>query len=223
MKKLLDFVPVDIIPYHKGLIFIQKINIENSGTKLRILGCNFETREINTLTKSAYFMNKFGEAYKEISEQLADPIGCSAAHLSGKKTAVVYDNGETGIFDRTGKLIWTGDLLYDGAPVNSAAAEGSSFWCVARKRNSVLKYSVSSKRFAFRLGSKDSLAFLVPYHVSKYGNELFVSCPGLNAIKTINLKTFEVDEYCRFKEPVFKYLQFKNFEIVVLSSGVYVL
>lgn len=223
MKKLLDFVPVDIIPYSKGLIFLQKINMENSGTKLRILGCNFETREINTLTKSIYYMSKFGDAFKEISEQLVDPIGCSAAELSGKRTVVIYDNGEAGIFDKTGKLIWTGDLIYDGAPVSCAAAEGSSFWCIARKRNAVLKYSPCTRRFAFRLGSKDSLAFFVPYHVAKYSNELFISCPGLNAIKTIDLKTFEVDEYCRFKEPVFKYLQFKNFEIVVLASGVYVL
>lgn len=223
MKKLLDFVPVDIITYPKGLIFIQKIKFENSGTKLRILGCNFETREINTMTKSAYFINKFGNAFKEISEQLVDPIGCHTTEISGKRTVVVYNNGEAGIFDKTGKLIWSGDLLYDGTPISGAAAEGSSFWCVARKRNAVLKYSPASKRFAFRLGSKDSFAFNFPYHVVKYGDELFVSCPGLNAIKTIDLKTFEVDEYCRFKEPVFKYLQFKDYEIVVLSSGVYVL
>ncbi len=223
MKKLLDFVPVDIIPYPKGLIFIQKMNMEDAGTKLRILGCDFDKREISTLTKSAYFMNKFGDAFKEISEQLADPIGCSAAELSGKRTAVIYDNGEAGIFDRNGNLVWTGDLIYDGAPVSSCAAEDANFWCVSRKGNAVLKYSPSTRRFAFRLGSRDSLAFFVPYHVSKYGDELFVSCPGLNAIKTIDLKTFEVDEYCRFKDPVFKYFQFKNFEIALLSSGVYVL
>lgn len=224
MKKLLDFVPVDIIPFSKGFICAQKVNVETAGTKIRYIACDFSRREITSVTRSVYLMNKFGTAFKEISGQLADPISCAAARISGERTVVVYPNGEAGIFDKNGKLLWTDDLIYkDEYPVSCAAADGAYVWCVARNGNAVLKYSVSSKRFAFRIGSKDSPAFLSPYHVVRYGQTLYVSCPGSHQIKTIDAKSFEVSDYRRFEEPVYKYLRTDGFEIVLLSSGIYVL
>lgn len=223
MKKLLDFVPVDILPCAGGIICVQKRSDETGADKLRYILCDLQKKEVNTSAGKIYYQTKFGDACREIALQLADPVNCSAARISGGRTAVVYPNGETGIFDKSGKLLWADDLLYNGFPISGAAAEGGSVWAVVRKGNAVVKYSTSTHRFALRFGSKDSYAFSKPHHIARYEKELFISCPGINAVKTIDLKTFEVDEYCRFKEPVFKFMRTGSFEIVVLSSGVYVL
>lgn len=220
MKKLFDFIPVDIVPFSKGFIYAKQVNEDGA---LAYYSCDFKLKAFINVTRGVYLLNKFGPMYKEIAEQIEDTVDCSAALLSNGDVFIVYDDGEAGWFDCNGTLLWIGDLSYHGEYVKGAAASGNDVWCIAQNENSIVKYSPQSKRFELRLGSKYSSAFLKPTHISHYGDHLYICSPNEHKICAVSLITYEVDDYRAFNEPVYYYYKLNDAEIVVLNSGVYIL
>ena len=137
--------------------------------------------------------------------------------------AVVYSSGETGIFDASGKPVWTGDLIYKDCPINGAVADGVYFWTTVPLQNSIINYSIPHKKFSMRIGSENSKTFSEPVSLSIYRKEMFVCNAGSNKIRKVSLSNYLVSDYKRFDEPVYKYIRSALKEFVILSSGVYVL
>ena len=209
MKKIFPFEVFDIIPCPDGIILSQKELFNGTSYKVSFLQYSVITGKLSPVTKDFYQLNKFGENYAKICEEIGDYISCEATVFKNGSVAVVYSSGETGIFDASGKPVWTGDLIYKDCPINGAVADGV--------------YSIPHKKFSMRIGSENSQTFSEPVSLSIYRKEMFVCNAGSNKIRKVNLSNYLVSDYKRFDEPVYKYIRSALKEFVILSSGVYIL
>lgn len=223
MKKIVDFEIYDIVPYSNGIIFAKKEMLDDNRCKVTFYGYDIKRAKPIPVTKSVYQLNKFGNAFKAICDNIGDYISCDTAVMRNKDIAVVYPSGETGIFDKDGNSKWSGDLFYHDSPVQGVAADGPLIWCTVPEQNAIINYSVTHKKFSLRIGGDSSTAFDNPYSLSIYGNELFICNAGSCKIRTINLKDFSVNDFRLFDEPIYRYLRVCGREIAVLESGVYIL
>ena len=174
MKKIVDFEICDIVPYSNGIIFAKKEMLDDNRCKVTFYGYDIKRAKPIPVTKSVYQLNKFGNAFKAICDNIGDYISCDTAVMRNKDIAVVYPSGETGIFDKNGNSKWSGDLFYHDSPVQGVAADGPLIWCTVPEQNAIINYSVTHKKFSLRIGGDSSTAFDNPYSLSIYGNELFV-------------------------------------------------
>ncbi len=223
MKRIFPFEVFDIIPSRNGIILSQKELYNGTSYKVSFLEYNVLNGKFSPVTKDYYQLNKFGEKYVEITEEIGDYITCEAAVFKNKTVAVVYPTGETGLFDRNGKNVWTGDLIYRDCPINSVVADANQFWTAVPLQNSIISYSLTQKKFSMRIGSENAPTFSEPVSLSLYGNELFVCNAGSNKIRKIDLNNYLASDYKQFEEPVYKYIRSALKEFVILSSGVYVI
>ncbi len=223
MKKIVDFEIVDIIPFSCGIIFSKKEMIGEDKCKVSFYGFDIKQYRNAPVTRSVYMLNKFGNGYKRIVDEIGDYLNCDADSFAGNKTVIVYPTGETGVFDFEGKSMWSGDLLYHGYPVQDVASDGNQIWCTVPEQNAIISYSIAHKKFYMRIGGENSTAFSNPVSIVKYGNELFVCNAGSYKIRTVNLKDYSVSDFRSFDEPVRRYIRSCGKEIVQLDSGVYIL
>ncbi|NLL62790.1 MAG: hypothetical protein GX241_00885 [Ruminococcaceae bacterium] len=224
MKQLLGFMPLDIVPHPEGFIVVIPDGKDERGKlKLAFRFFNFTTNKIQKVRRHFYAQYKFGHAYLEIASQIKDYITCSVCEGPRGYINVVFPTGEIGIFDYAGTLIWTGDLSYHGRPVRSCAPEDNFIWCAVPDENAIVRYSKKLQRIDFRIGNIKSDTIGRPMAVSRIGNNLYVCCKTSMNIKKISLDNYVATDYKKFEEPVLRYLRVAGREIVVLSSGVYML
>ncbi|NCC86255.1 MAG: hypothetical protein EOM05_00080 [Clostridia bacterium] len=224
MKQIIDIKPLDIIPFPKGFIIVKVDGRDSKGNlKIAFLAFDISSNQLTHSTKSVYLLTKFGPAFKSISEQIGDYISCSAGILPNKRTHVVYPTGEMGTFDVEGTLLWTGDLIYHDSPVRSIAVDDKFIWCCVPNYNSIIRYSPSLKKVDFRIGNEKSNVFGKPMSISKVDNHLYICNKNSHSISQVSLENFAISEYKKFDEPVLRYINIQNVEVVVLSSGIYIL
>lgn len=223
MKQIMSFVPVDIVPYHTGIICAQKSNIKDSGTKWKFVACDFEEKKAFKVTKDTYLQYKFGKAYQQVVRQLVDVTMCVSTKMPHNQILITYANGEVGLFNKSGALTWSDQLIYNDVPLSHAVADGNDFWCIAKDYNAILQYSLEEKRMVYRIGSPDSDTFISPTHIWKWENTIYVSSPKSKQIKTVNKDLLNVETLYTFKESVYKFFKTDTYELVVLSSGIYLL
>lgn len=223
MKKLMDIDIIDIIPFSKGLLVARKDVLKSGSVKVSFIGYDVKLERASPVTKGVYLLNKFGPAYKPISEQIGDYVSCDVAALPNKHTAIVYTSGEVGIFDENGSLAWTGDIFYKDCPVCSAAIENKYIWFAVPDFNCAVRYSTFSQKVVLRIGGDSSTAFSRPVSLSNYDDTLYICNYNSNKIRTISLKDYTVSDYKVFEEPVYKYIRTCDKEIAALNSGVYML
>ena len=224
MKQILGFMPLDIIPHPDGFIVVVPDGKDSRGKlKISFRFFDFRLKKVQSVTRNFYTQYKFGEAYEEITSQVKDYITCTVAEGPQGFTNVVYPTGEIGIFDYVGTLIWTGDLSYHDAPVRGCAPDGNSLWCAVPNQNAIVRYSKKLQRVDFRIGGAETTAIGRPMAVAKYDEDLYVCCKTSMNIKKISLDNYVATDYRKFEEPVLRYLRTGGVEVVVLSSGVYLL
>ena len=223
MKRLMEFVPLDIIPYPDGFLYIAR---ENGFKKQRsIVFRAFEAGSMAffNVSKKAYFMCKFGPAYEPICRQLSDLVTCEAARMGKNGSAVIYPGGELGFFSKAGELSSTAELCYHENFARSIAADSDGFWSVVPNGNSVIKYSPRLSRVVFRIGASNSSTFERPVFISRSESFLYVCNERGNNVRSVNMETYAVKDHRRFSEPVYRYFRSARQEFAVLSSGVYIL
>ena len=224
MKQLLNYMPLDIVPHPEGfIIVIPDGKDENGRLRISFRFYNFTTKKAQRVKRNFYSQHKFGRAYIEIASQIKDYITCSVCEGPTDFINVVFPTGEMGVFDCVGNLTWTGDLSYHECPVRSCAPEENYIWCCVPDQNAIVRYSKKLQRIDFRIGGADQTAIGRPMSVSRIGNNLYVCCKSSMNIKKISLDNYVATDYKKFEEPVLRYLRVAGEEVVVLSSGVYLL
>ena len=223
MKKIFAFEVFDIIASPEGLIISQKELYNGTGYRVSFFEYDIKLDRKTPITKDIYLGFKFGENYEAITNEIGDYVSCDVAFFKNGSTVVVYPTGETGIFDKKGKSVWTADLLYRDCPISSAAADSSQFWAAVPMQNSIISYSIPHRKFNMRIGSENSNTFVEPVSVTRYGNDLYVCCAGSNKIRTVSLDNYLAEDFKQFEEPVYKYVRSAGKEFVILASGVYML
>lgn len=75
--------------------------LDDNRCKVTFYGYDIKRAKPIPVTKSVYQLNKFGNAFKAICDNIGDYISCDTAVMRNKDIAVVYPSGETGILIRT--------------------------------------------------------------------------------------------------------------------------
>ena len=223
MIRIVSLDILDLLPFPSGILFAIKEKAENGNDKISFYSFDVRTKSIATVTRSAYLLTKFGPAYPKIAEKLNDHISCDTVKLYNGGLFLLYSSGETGLFDDQGTLLKTDRLIYQDAPARDGAADDKYVWSVVPERNLIIKYSVTQNRVIMRIGGDGSTSFNAPSSVISDEQYLYVCNPGAKKINRVNLKTYAVEDFKRFDEPVYQYIQNEGHEFVVLASGVYML
>ena len=223
MKKIMDIDIADIVAFSKGIVVARKDTLKSGKTKISFFTYDVKLERPTASTRGAYLLNKFGENYEAIADQLSDFIYCDACQMGNKHTAIAYASGEIGLFDDKGKLYWTGDLQYKGCPISGVVSDGKYLWCVVPENNCIIRYSPTTEKIVLRIGGDSSTAFLNPVSLSLYDEKLYICNYESCKIRTVNLKDFTVSVYKTFDEPVYRYITANDREVVELESGVYIL
>ena len=223
MIKIVSLDIVDLIGFPSGIMFVLKEPLENGSVKVSFYSFDVATKSIATVTKNAYLLTKFGPAFSPIAKQLGDYVSCDTGKLWNGQTFIIYSTGEMGIFAEDGKLVRTGDLLYNSAPARDVAIDNNFIWSVVPSKHLIVKYSLLQNRVVMRIGGDNSTTFPSPVAVQEYDGFLYVCCKDARKIKRVRLSDFSVEDYRDFDEPVYKYLRVGANEFVALESGVYML
>ena len=88
MKKIVDFEICDIVPYSNGIIFAKKEMLDDNRCKVTFYGYDIKRAKPIPVTKSVYQLNKFGNAFKAICDNIGDYISCDTAVMRNKDIAV---------------------------------------------------------------------------------------------------------------------------------------
>ena len=72
MKKIVDFEICDIVPYSNGIIFAKKEMLDDNRCKVTFYGYDIKRAKPIPVTKSVYQLNKFGNAFKAICDNIGD-------------------------------------------------------------------------------------------------------------------------------------------------------
>ena len=223
MIKIVDENIVDIVPCTGGILFARKQQVADGRWKISFHALDMKKMKIAPVMRGSYLRTKFGDGFRHIAKSVGDYISCEAATFDNEHTVILFPTGQIGLFDTTGKSVWSNELLYHDVPVQSVVVDGQKLWCAVPQENSIVSYSIQHKKFYMRIGSKASTALANPQSVVKYGNELFVSCADAKKIRAVQLNNYAVRDFRTFDEPVYRYLRVCSKEIVWLASGVYIL
>ncbi|MDO5015355.1 MAG: hypothetical protein Q4E28_05345 [Clostridia bacterium] len=221
MKQILSNVPLDTVLHPSGLCFVTLTDKLKKRIGFNLF--NFKTQRIVRIKKSDYLRFKFGPPFEEIKNQMKDYLTCSVETNSQGYINVIYPTGEMGIFNKNGLLVWLGDLAYHEKPVQSIALVNNDIWTVCPEENAIVRYKTALNRFDFRIGGKNAPVFSNPCQVRFYDDQLYVCCKDTGQIKTVQLNDFVIKNYLSFDSEIYDYIRYQDKEIVMLSTGTYII
>lgn len=212
---------IDLIPSQRGFLFSIKTANDAGRAMVVFRYYDQESGRVAELTKRQYIQIKFGPNGRLIADELGDFVTCEAAIFPNLTVLALYKNGKMAIFDSDGSVLAEKELIYRGCPASSPAIDGKYIWCVVPDINAIIRYSPQEDRVALRVGGGKIPAFGRPESLSIYIDKIYVCCPGLRKIRSVELSDYSVKDYLEFEQPVYKYCRVYGREYAVLSSGLY--
>lgn len=221
MRRIVYAQLLDVIPFKQGFVYSKKDVVENGNVRVSFFYFNAESDKSSPISKNDYLHVKFGNAYRNIVEQLGDFINCDTSFFPNGAVAVAYKTGDFYIFDADGALVDNHELLYQDATVQSPAVDEKCIWFVVPERNAVISYSPNDNRVLLRIGGGKSNAFDYPVGVTKILDKLYICNRDSRKIRSIKLEDYSVKDCFTFDEPVYKFFQILDKQYTLLESGVY--
>jgi hypothetical protein len=222
MEKITNKEIIDVVKFSKDkLVFAERNPMSDSmqyNANYYII--NFATGEKEVVTKKAYMLKKFGSAYEKICDKISDYIQCQAMILRDKSVLIVFPNGQAGLFDSQGEMLWTKDFKYNGKEVFSLAQDEDSFWCVCRDEDCVMRYNADNFSVDIRIGSKDNSSFSAPHFASADEKYVYICC-GDNKVRKIDKETLIVSDVETNIPSLQRFYSFKGYSIFCCSDGMY--
>ncbi|MBQ9530939.1 MAG: hypothetical protein IJR70_02590 [Eubacterium sp.] len=221
MEKITNKEIIDVVKFSDDkLIFVQRNPMSDpTQFKADYYIINFSTGVREVVTKKAYLLKKFGAAHEKICETISDFIKCQAMILKDKSVLVVFPNGQIGLFDGEGNLMWNKELSYNNSPVFSLAEDEDAFWCVCKDENSVMRYSTDNFTVDIRIGSKEAQTFAQPIFLSADEKYVYVCCG--NRVRRIDKQSLIVDDINDYYPNLNRFYRFKDVSIICCSDGLY--
>ena len=222
MEKITNKEIIDVVRFSKDkLVFAEKNPLaDNLQYNANYYIVNFATGEKEVVTKKAYMLKKFGSAYEKICDKISDYIQCEAMILSDKSVLIVFPNGQAGLFDAQGELLWIKDFRYNNKPVFSLAQDGEYFWCVCKEENCVMRYNADNFTVDIRIGSSDNSSFNAPHFASSDEEYVYICC-NENKVRKIDKKTLIVSDVETNIPSLQRFYRFKGYSIFCCSDGLY--
>lgn len=223
MENISDGKILDAVSYSTGILFVEMITLESGEARLAYRSFDLQQNSFLPVTMGVYLLNKFGPAYDRISDQLNNSVLCDAAVLPDKRVIVLTPDGNCAVFSKDGELSWHGQFTYHDNYVRSPFTNDKYFWCTVPDENSIVQFDAASLKTHIRIGNADSGAFVSPVTLSIYDDTVYVCNSSIGKIKAVQLPDYNVSDYKNFDEPVYKYFQIGENEVVWLKSGLYII
>lgn len=183
---------------------------------------SFDSRTLTDVAKNIYQLSKFGSNYRAVATLCTNYISARAITLPSGGVFAVEQNGHATLFDNEGMPAWTGELIYKGNSLSDVALYRNSLWACYSESNVLLRFNLSTMREELRIGGKAS-PFNKPNNIFIDGNEAVISNVGSNKLVRVNLENFNLQDYMEFNEPIYGYVKVKNYEFVLMKSGIYII
>lgn len=212
----------DVIPTPTGIVFSYCKDKTKENIIIGYKMITFETGIMVDIAKNVYLLSKFGSNYAVSSNLCSNYITAKTIVLPQGKVFVCSSKGEANIVDAAGNVIWNGMFAYKGAAPSDIAVFKDSFYAVFKKYNALIKFNMVTFREELRIGGAVS-PFNRPNGLYIEDSYAFVASTGDKRVVKLNLENYESEIYVRLKEPVYYYTKVKDFEFVLLKSGLYML
>lgn len=213
----------DIIGTAEGAMFVRRSVSPDGSVRPAFYALDAGNKKIAVVTREAYLLAKFGQSFAEIAKQLPDSVTCTAVRFPEGHTFVIFPNGDTGLFGPDGSLLREGCVSYRGHPACGAAPDGLDVWCAVPEGDLIVKYSLSRDLVLMRVGGTPVTTFRHPVDITVFDGRLYVCNRDSCTVRTVNLSDCSVEDHLEFTEPVLRVICCAGHEIVVLTSGVYLL
>lgn len=224
MIKLSNKDIIDVVKYSEnGAIIVEKMPLYEEGKyKVNYFVINFETGEKEALTKNVYLLKKFGSSYNDICNKINNFVQCDTQILPNKNILAIYPNGEGGIFDNNGNIIWSGSFSHNDKTVCGIALDGNYFWGYCKEENCVIRYNTENMNVDLRIGSAYAETFVNPCHISADEKYVYVCC-AQNKVRVIDKTNFVVSDYAVFNAPLCRFYKFGKYSIMCMENACYLL
>ncbi len=225
MFKISNRQVIDVIKYNdnSAIIVEKRPFIDGSGKyNVSYFVINFETGKKEGITKNAYLLTKFGSAYEQICKKITNFVDCEVQLLSNRNVLAIFTNGEGGLFDTDGELIWNGSFTYNDSPLCGIALDGDYFWSFCKKENCVIRYSTENMNVDLRIGGADSTTFTNPCHISSDDDYIYVSCEP-DKVRKIDRTNFVVSDFAKFNAELKRFYKFGKYSIISVQNGCYLI
>ena len=212
----------DVIPQSSGVVFSYRKDSFEDQVCVAYKMISVETGIMADIVNSVYLLSKFGSNYRSASMQCKNYITAKSLILPSGKVFICSDNGRASLIDDDGTAIWTGELKYRGLAPADIAIYKNSLWACYSEAGVLLRFNLNTMREELRIGGSRS-PFDKPSDIFIDGDTAIVANSGSNKLLSVDLNSYVVNDYKEFEEPVYGLVKVRDFEFVLLESGLYVL
>lgn len=221
MRKITDAEVISPVQTQNGFVFMSPK--ETDGEKMVVTYKIFEfgSEEIMPVTRSVYLLNKFNMNFESFQGNFKKYINAQLITLPFKRQLVVYPSGNAEIYDNFSSVTEEHDFCYNDEPPAYIYGGDDCVWISYTENACVIKYD--NKRFLqeFRIGGNGSSTFSSPSGIYADDKRLLV-CDGVKIV-SLDLKEFEITDYCVFDKKVKNFFMYKTDGIAFLEDGAYIL
>lgn len=212
---------LEVIPLAAGIVFSHCKGKDDKNMAVGYKMVNFETGVMTDIANNIYLLSKFGNNFPVAKSTAYEYVSANSIVLPSGRIFVCSKDATAKLIDGDGTVVWQGTLSYKGTAPSGMALSKDALWATYKKQNAILRYNLNTMREDLRIGGGES-PFCKPSGIFIDGGYAYISCPADKKIIKIDLENYDMETYIRFKEPVYNYVKVKDYEFVLLKSGLYI-
>lgn len=224
MKQIIDFHAYDFFPAADGIVVVEKHDDDaNKHVRYTFVSSTIPgvTRPI---TKSTFLAAKYRQYYEQFSKEIENYLLVKAVWMDSDHLMLMMPtDGSAKVLDIKGKVVWQGNLSYQGEPPRDVALYQGHIWAAFSEANALIRFSTRTFRPELKVGGKGDHAFSGPENMwvdEEMGR--MIICNGKEyRLVELDLNTFQPVDVGTFKEPILKYGKVGGMEYILTDSGLY--
>ena len=219
MKQIYSSDAFQMIPCQNGFIFVVKERQEEK-TKISYKMLDFEHLTMTPVTRNVYLLTKFGNHFESFDFGPEDFLPYRTLFLPDHRLLAVAPNGKATVYSGDNRVVYKGDLSYDGCAPDSLVLGEDCFFASYKQAGVIVKYRLHNMRRELRYGGPSG-ELPAPEGLHYQLGKVLFCAPDEHKIMQLDPVTFQVEEYHKFDQPVHQYIKYHANEIVLLDSGIF--
>ena len=222
MERIFAGKVYQVLPQPDGIVFAYCKSADDDMALVGYKMISFETGILSDVTKNIYQLSKFGSNYRSAAQYCVNYITSKSIVMPNGRVFFVTEDGLAFLLDGDGTPAWTGELKYKTEVPSDIALYKNAFWACYKKAGVLIRFNINTLREEIRIGGKNT-PFLSPCGIFVADDTAFVCNKDSKKIVKVDLNSYIVSDYKEFTEEPIEYIKVKNYEFVLLESGIYVL
>ncbi len=222
MKKIFDGEVYEVVPQSSGVVFSYCKSVIDEQVLVSYKMLSVDTGVMTDVAKNIYLLSKFGSNYRAAASQVPNYITTKSLVLPSGGVFICSDTGAATLIDSDGTAAWTGELKYRGVAPSDISIYKNALWACYSESGVLLRFNINTMREELRIGGTRS-PFDRPRDIFIDGDIAIITNMGSQKLLKVDLNSYTVSDYKEFDEPVYSYVKVKNYEFVLMESGLYVL